>query len=93
MRVSLLLVLVLTACASKSPTNRYMQGPGPGHPDLVCPSSTEPNGMSPPHGLETYCQRTDIRGDVEKHGPYMRWHDAATLAVEGNYYADLQHGA
>lgn len=88
-----LLSLLLAGCPPKEPASQYMSGPGPGHADMTCPASTEAVGLAPPNGLETYCARTDIRGDREKHGPYMRWHDSATLAIQGNYYVDKPHGA
>lgn len=88
-----LLALLLAGCPPKDPTIRYMSGPDAGHPDMICPSSTHAVGLSPPHGLQTWCAREDVRGDTHKHGPYMRWHDAATLAVQGNYYVDKKHGA
>ena len=92
-RSALLFALLLTACPQKNEATLYVRGPAPGHPDLVCPASTEAVGLAPPHGLETYCARQDIRGDQEKHGPYMRWHDSATLAVVGSYYINKPHGA
>jgi hypothetical protein len=90
-----LLSLLLAGCPPKQPITGDMSGPAPspGHPDMTCPASTEAVGLAPPHGLETYCARIDIRGDSEKHGPYLRWHDAATLAIQGNHYVNKPHGA
>ncbi|MBX2804120.1 MAG: hypothetical protein KTR31_41035 [Myxococcales bacterium] len=62
------------------------------HPELVCPEGTYPVGQPPPYGTEAWCIRVGDDEQLLRHGPYLRWHDAAVVAERGHYTDGLRSG-